>query len=285
MQDWQGLEGEGHGRAALVLGNGPSRDGREDVIRRFQGILIACNGYWKEFTRDPDYTVAFDRPPIEDFLRHAPENLSLLVPDPFGAPATKKVPDDVWVAQAHRTGTLWRARPFCSNQVWSQGLGTYCTVVWSDGGPIRYMKSTQHILSPGNGWHPRIIGWGNLSGMIAFQLAMMLGCDPIYLLGIDVAGVAREDGTVRLTARCPDRDPLDRWTVRREHTEEVVPGWHRPVDWQDTPSRHWRDLIGCGAELGRSVLRLCGGGSLDWVPEATEVDSACREQTPRPHTD
>jgi len=273
----------------MVLGNGPSRDGMADAIAAFDGVLIACNGFWMEGIRDPDWTVAFDgkdhgdrRGPIRQFVEDAPDHLQLIVPDPVGCPSTRKVARTVWERAEQRSGGVILATPFCANAIWSQDHGTYCTVVWVEGERIGRLREQLHQVAPGHGWHPRQLGWGNLSGFIAMQLAVMLGCNPIYLLGIDVSGRAREDGTVGLTARCPDRDPLVKtgsWTVRKSEAVEVRPGWWQPAGWQDTPLNHWRDLIGSSHELGHQVYRVCDGGALDWVPVATTVP--CQVPSPR----
>lgn len=261
LADWCALEGAEAGHPCLVLGNGPSRDGRDDWIRSFPGPLIACNTFWDEGIRWPDYVASFDKTPVEDTLKRAPEAL-LVVPDPRSNPATKKVSEEAWELVPARPIPTYRATPYSSSMHFHAEHGAYMVSAWREGGRL-FQENVR--VRHGNDWHPLKLAWGNLSGMLAIQLAVVLGCRPIYLLGIDVAGSAREDGTVRLTARCPSRDGNPSWTVPKDATREVEPGAFQPDGW-DTHLRFWRDLIGACDGLGHPVRRLSGDGALSWVP-------------------
>ena len=48
------------GERVLIVGNGPSRVGREELIYSWDGPVIGCNGLWRFVGRRFDALVCFD---------------------------------------------------------------------------------------------------------------------------------------------------------------------------------------------------------------------------------
>lgn len=205
VNSWPPMQ-EGIGRPALVVGNGPSRSGREDLIHKFPGVRIGCNSVWKhEWAKDLvwDWLVCWDNTQIADILNGGHQHAKRLC---FLGKKFNSVAKLMDLTQV--------PKPICS----------FLPFVDTEWGKMASWKIEQGPI-------------GSLTGFTAFNLAWVLGCAPIFLLGIDsTKGTSCESEWVGYR---------DGHQPRRDHLTT------------------WRLLTTlCPAK----VLRAAAGGALDWLP-------------------
>lgn len=252
-RSWRDLDGEAAGRVAVVVGNGPSRRGRWKVLRQAiaadRAVVIACNAYWREQHRDrwpsSDYLVCYDGRQAE---MAAPKAFSrILVPEQRDDPVRCELEPDA----CHRTYVA---------------------------APHKGTADVPDYLDPA--WHPRVAALGNLSGLLAFQLALLLGCRRVRLLGVDCAGIL-SGGRVSLSSvgeGTPGYGPGDAPLAACVPVGEAM----LPRQWEQTRSC-WRALTRRAEDLGVHVTRMTDGGALDWIevePAAEGAWPSTRSRTP-----
>ena len=79
MRHFRELEGAANGRAALVIGNGPSRMG--ETIDDARLVTIACNAFWRDGETAFDYLACYDAPQSVAALREGPPGMQIIVPE------------------------------------------------------------------------------------------------------------------------------------------------------------------------------------------------------------
>jgi len=236
MNHWRELEGTAQGRDVLVIGNGPSRIGHAIDDRRL--LTIACNAYWREAV--PDFLVCYDAPQTRMALADGPKGLNLLVPeqrdDTVKVDVLPEDEDRVWEVAPHQGGGIW---------------------------------TIDEMHRPG--WSPLQLSIGNLSGPLAYQVALVLRPRAIYLHGMDCSGILAKGGeSVRLSAfddSTPGYGPglVPRQFVRTQTLAPMAWELHRTL---------WHDLTRWGADHGIKTYRVRDAGALDWL----EVRHPCPDR-------
>lgn len=240
MKNWTVLAGMMGGRDLVVVGNGPSRLGRGDwlVAAQHSGhAIVACNAYWRELgVPEPDYLACYEAQQAELALK-ARRGTKIVVPQ--------------------------------------QGLDPICTVFTSEADD-RYLYEAAPYRGAGDWervvdeqWWPGALGVGNLSGLMAYQLAMILRPRAVYLFGVDCCGLtlAGSDQVVLSAidgapgygpARAPAR-------LMRGGVKTPAPG-----SWDQYRSL-WRALTRRAEQAGIPTFRVADAGALDWI----EVKDPC----------
>lgn len=109
---------------------------------------------------------------------------------------------------------------------------------------------------------PSEIAYGNLSGYLAFQLAILLGAREVYFYGMDVGGQRGDDGLVHV--RAPGWAEYGAPAIPPSLCEEVE-GALVPRGWVPR-LRFWRSLTDWAAARGISCWRLRNAGAMTWLP-------------------
>ena len=149
------LKNSGKGRRAFVLGNGPSlRD--MDLSALKNEITIASNGAYKAFQEwgfTPDYLLFED---IEQTEIRGQDIRNIDGPLKIAA-----------IYNAHGIARPWNDLLFMNARLADEAY-------WTDPG-IQFSRDFSHSVY-----------LGSTISYIALQLAYHLGCDPVYLIGVDM---------------------------------------------------------------------------------------------------
>ncbi len=246
MRPWGALRGTDE-RDALVIGNGPSRatDHARAVIESWPGTVIACNAYCREAPRAPDYTCCLDAQQVEAACDWAL---------PIDAPAPRTGRGGLPVVVAPPAGTF-RIRP-------DPGLVDALGPMVVETPPMQCnatgrepVDTDAHVL-------------GNLSGQVAFQLALHLGARRVDLCGIDGSGTMRADGRVLTSAVAPEVPGYAGASAPRAGCDELADGTFVPRGWR-TSIQVWRSLVRAAEARGVTVRRVLPVGALDFVESFT----------------
>jgi hypothetical protein len=220
------------------------------LVAAERAIVVACNAYWRDVHHErwpeSDYLVCYDGQQASLASRRS--TARLIVPEQRDDPVICDIEPDAmrrtYVATPHK------------------GTADECD-----------------FLDPT--WHPRVRALGNLSGLLAFQLALILGAKVIRLLGVDCAGIlsgdrvtvsAVEDGTFGYG---PNDAPVSACVQIGDAL--------MPRSWEQTRG-YWRALTRRADDLGVRVLRMGDGGALDWIKSDRAAEAAwpsTRLRTPR----
>jgi hypothetical protein len=242
VRSWGELRGTDQ-RDALVVGNGPSRatDQARRAIESWHGTLIACNAYAREAPVAPDYTCCIDAPQIDATAEWA---LPLDRPPPRtgrGALPVVVVPQPGYFLAQPDPDLLDALGPMvvAAPPMRCNATGTESVDV------------DAHVL-------------GNLSGQVAFQLALHLGARRVVLCGIDGSGTMRSDGRVRTSAVAPEVAGYSGASAPRAACDELADGTFVPRGWR-TSIQVWRSLVRAAEARGVVVRRVLPVGALDFV--------------------
>jgi hypothetical protein len=238
VKKWTDIGEPEHEHDILVVGNGPSRVGRADLIRAFQnkGAVIGCNSCWKDGDWSPDWLVCFDKEQAKLALRET--TLRVVAPRRDFRPEFQ-LPEEWWRAYQDR---LWAIDPYSDR--------------------IPSANHDKRFRLP-QGWSPEGLALGNLSGLLAFQFAAVLKARRVFLLGIDAGGTLSH-GRVKLSACDPSWNGYGNHDIARTHCEEVGRACV-PRGWQGTRI-FWRLLHEWAGTRGIEVRRLTDDGSLSFIP-------------------
>lgn len=241
----------------LVCGNGPSLTEQDDlVILEFQewGSVIGCNSFWKLPVSMPDYLVCYDTQQLI-FAAEGTSIPKLFTPDRKGTGRIQGMElgesfETLYARHLHRVHLF----PLRSPVMPERGFE------WP-------------------GWRPRRDGFmGNLSGLMAFQLAIALGAGSVFLLGMDVGGIHAHGG-VRLSACDPGWNGYANHKLGEQFCEEVG-GVPVPRGWRDK-LKFWRALTDWSTQQGTAVYRLQDTGAMTWLPVRTpDAESNPHERVP-----
>jgi hypothetical protein len=231
MNHWRELEGAAEGRDVLVIGNGPSRVGHAIDDPRL--LTIACNAYWREAV--PDFLVCYDAPQSVAALEGGSCSLNLIVPEQREEQVvfTPKPIDEhrIWEVSPHQGGGNW--------------FGVYSNPSWS---PLKRAL-------------------GNLAGLLAYQVALIMRPRAIYLHGMDCAGIVEGD-RVRLSAIDEKTAGYGPSTVPFDAIQGAA-----PRSW-DQYRTLWHALTRWGMDRGIPTFRVRDAGALDWL----EVRHPCPDR-------
>ncbi len=247
LNDWDGFAHKVRGTDVLVVGNGPSLHRDAAMLPRFEGVVIACNSYWRNELRwrnyrRPDYLVCYDVD--QAVLALHSTNEIVVVPD-------------ICIAGPHRRHANDTSIPeelLCANRqrivVITPFLGGFPD------------KGDTLNLTEG--------AWGNLSGYLAFQFAWRMWVRKIYLLGMDVSGVRDGDGRVTISASDSSWEGYGHARLAPRHCVDVEgrgpdSDWQMPRGWVQK-QRFWKDLTDRVTTLGVEVRRASDSGALHWIP-------------------
>lgn len=253
MRELAEVEGSATGVDVLVVGNGPSRLDAEEEIVGFPGQVVACNSFWRHGIRRVDYLVTLDRHQAYLALGEEarPSWETLAIPEhhlpwsPLRSASRKLDPswfegvEDRILALPYRTASvdkfareLRRGLPFWPSKPREQAGGFA----------------------------------GNLSGFLAFELAMVLAPRRIFLLGLDVSGRPTGEGAVVSTTACEPRwEGYEAHPVPRERCRQLDDGSLQPLGWRQYEEL-WRELSRIAVEAGIEVLRVRATGAMTWLP-------------------
>ncbi len=217
------------GKRAFLVGNGPSIN-RQDLNRMRDDVVFACNSFYLKYgdlTFRPTYHAVEDRLVAEDNS----EELSALD---------------------------------CSTKLTSFDLRKF---IRPDQRTV-YFNFVRHYMADSNPRFPRFsfdagdkVYWGGTVLYMCIQLAAFMGCDPIYLIGVDlsynVPKTVIADGS-KLTSTEDD--------VNHFHPAYFGKGkrWHVPH-----PERMGRCFERAAEILGKKGVRLINatdGGNLNAIP-------------------
>jgi hypothetical protein len=228
MRNWTELADVFAGRDVMVIGNGPSRVGHEDVIGRSSMPLIGCNAVWREFV--PTYLVCYEAKQAELALKHVARN-DIIVPqqglDPVCTVLTSEKDDDrVFEAAPHRGAGDW-----------------------------------ERVID--QAWWPTSLGVGNLAGLLAYQLAMVGRARSVYLFGVDCCGLTLA-GSDQVALSAIDGAPG--YGPARAPARAMVGGPRTPAPegWDQYRSL-WRALTRRAEDAGIKTFRALDAGALDWL--------------------
>jgi len=231
----------------LVMGNGPSRIGMQAYAEEWKArgwLLCGCNSYvldehengWPE----ADYLVCYDVPQIELALRLMAPGRRVLCPSsslPIPQGNTQQITRKLYEAHLHRIVVLPHYKAW-----------------WE---PKHLVFPELHL--------GRLMVMGELSGYIAFQLAVHLGTMLIGLLGMDVAGRTTSEGRIRTSCFDPRTPGYEHQNMGTSRTEELGGDWHQPKGWAEK-TKMWRVLYEWAEGRGAKVRRLLDVGALTFVP-------------------
>lgn len=251
LTPWQAWSGRWRGEDALVVGNGPSRLGHDDVIAGWPGPVVACNAYWMRNVRAPEALVCYDSKQSDAALASGiSEQWSLFVPEQT-SPSVNLTVD-----------------PTPGSRVF-------------EASPHRPTAQPQDVAVPG--WEPDVMAVGAFSGMLAFQLAWIAGAETISLLGIDVSGMIQPaDGTVRLSAIDEDVPGYRHQHSNVEACRQLAADAMVPGDWDDALAM-WAALTAVAKQRGIRVYRAVSGGALGWVETRCLRGTDPRQPEALPH--
>jgi hypothetical protein len=235
MRNWTELHGCFAGRDVLVVGNGPSRMGHDDVLLRFDGSVIACNAYWRDAKREADVLVCYEAKQTEAALRGT-FNTPILVPqqglDPVATVFTSEKEDRLIEAAPHRGSGAW-----------------------------------EDVID--EQWWPTALALGNLSGLLAYQLAMVGRARAVYLFGVDCCGLRIAGSDQVLLSAIDERTPG--YGPARVPARAVGRGDRPAPDGWDQYRSLWRALTRRADAAGIPTYRALDAGALDWL----EVKDPC----------
>lgn len=237
MRSWTKLEGKAVGRAALVVGNGPSRLGLGGLIHHAAAdglFIVGCNAYWRELLPEPDALVCYDGTQSEAAANQARGSYPIVVPEQRDSPVRVLVESD------------------------------------------RYLEATPHIgtakandaLRPD--WWPSEAALGSFSGMLAYQVAMLSGASSIFLLGIDNCGKLLLSTTENLKPRVQmsavgELTPGYSGNVVESDRLRYWQGRFMPDGWVDHLGL-WSAMIRRAEQRGVKTFLANSGSALDWLP-------------------
>lgn len=241
MRSWTDLRNELILRAmddALVIGNGPSRVGQEDLLHDLAAktFTVACNAYWREgYLPDPDLLVCYD-----------------------GAQASLAIP---WLqSDSTRRLLVPEQRDTAVKFDEPAGLGH----VIYEAFPHRATVDCRHVEVASWDGTPEFLG--NLAGLLAYQAALVCGAKRVFLLGMDCGGSLARD-RVELSVFGGEVPGYDHGEVPTSQCD-MVGATAVPHSWQQTRLL-WRALTQRAAELGTETFRAAPGGALDWLDVRT----------------
>ncbi len=255
-RNWRSQFNVETGCPVLVLGNGPSLVEEEslrlwDEFASSWGSVIGCNLAWnlarKHGIDQPDYLVTFDKQQAHLALEHTDIQQIL---SPYRPGSQFQVPDETVDRYGDR---LVFINPYGEK--------------WPREDDVKV-------------WRPdRSPGYGHLSGLMAFQWAMMLGARTIYLLGMDLGGIQSGD-RVALSAFDSTWPGYAFTQIGPRSCRDV--GWvKQPLGWLRTQELWWQ-FTARAEELGYEVYRLADTGAMVWLktqtPDAEQPASS--EQLP-----
>jgi len=241
MRPWMQLKDTFAGRDVVVVGNGPSRVGRSERLHAWADagkFLIACNAYWRDReTPGADYLVCYEAAQAEAALAGDPEARVLVAQQ--GADPLCTMREGFLYDGDH----LYEAAPLHGAGDWEAALD--------------------------DAWWPTVLALGNLSGLLAYQLAMVGRPRAVYLFGVDCCGltVAGSDQVV-LSAI----DGAPGYGPARAPARAMVGGPKTPMPegWDQYRSL-WRALTRRAEQAGIPTFRALDAGALDWL----EVKDPC----------
>lgn len=209
------------------------------TLRSFAGTVIACNAYWFDCERAPDYLVCLDADQIERAARWVQRTVAstrLVVP---------------------RDGTF-STRP---DRELLDSLGEW----------VVEMPELTHAATQINRKGGLI---GAFAGQVAFQLAMHLAPRLITLVGVDVSGRMNESGRVSLSSVPAFMPGYESQEVAVSECVQLAGGLRQPTqpDGWRSAVQVWRSLIAEASARGIKVERAEPFGALDFVPASGDVD-------------
>lgn len=240
MRNWRALEGCMSGRDAMVVGNGPSRIGHDDLIDRAldRGFaVVACNAYWRDAKRAADFLVCHEARQAEAALIGAPPGTPIVVPQ--------------------------------------QGLDPVCMVLASEVDAERIFEAAPHFAAGdwerwvNDAWWPTDCAVGNLAGLLAYQLAMVGRPRAVYLFGVDCCGLRLPGSDQVLLSAIDERTPG--YGPARVPARAVTRGDRPAPDGWDQYRSLWRALTRRAEQGGIPTYRVADAGALDWL----EVKDPC----------
>jgi hypothetical protein len=246
VRHWGELRGTDQ-RDALVVGNGPSRatTRAQDAIAGWHGSVIACNAYAREAQVAPDYTCCLDWLQVEVVADWA-------LPVDAPPPRTSRGALPVLVMPPAHT---------CVRQPDPDLVDALGPMV-VESAPIEYAATGREQVDV----DARVLG--NLSGQVAFQLALHLGARRVDLCGIDGSGTMRPDGRVLTSAVPPEVPGYAGASAPRQACDELADGTFVPRGWK-TSIQVWRSLVRAAEARGVMVRRVLPVGALDFVESLT----------------
>ncbi len=148
------LKGSGAGKPCFIIGNGPSLK-QTDIFRLNNEITIAANGAYKAFN---DWGFAASYLLFEDVEQTE-----------IRGPEIRHINGPLKIAALHNAYAI--ARPWKDLLFMNARLAD--DAYWDDPG-IQFSRD-----------FPQTVYLGSTITYIALQLAYFLGCDPVYLVGVD----------------------------------------------------------------------------------------------------
>lgn len=243
MRRWTALAGAARGRITLIVGNGPSRRGMNALVHlaaQDGAFIVGCNAYWREPLPTPDLLVCYDALQADATLR-ATRDFQVLVPEQ----RSPEVAVDPSLASDPRL---------------------------LEAAPHRATGKADDAIDPG--WSPAVVALGNLSGLLAYQAALIAGASAIYLLGVDCAGIvlSGSGGVREVLLSAVDERTQGYGPARVPRDATIGPDdAARPIAWDQYRST-WRALTRHAEQRGVETYRAVAAGALDWL----EVKPPCR---------
>ena len=245
MDNWADLDGRERDRDVLVVGNGPSRKSRAAEVRAFWrdrwGVVVGCNAYWREPLLPPaDYLVCYEAFQAQAAMHAAPAGTTIVLPDQSGPSACQ-----VDQRSVDPTRRVVEIAPLRGSGDWEAAMP--------------------------EGWWPTDLAVGNLSGILAYQLAMVMRPRAIYLIGVDCCGLTRVGSDQVVLSAIGDDTPG--YGPSSVPARAIRPGRHAMPEGWDQYRSLWRALTRAAEAGGIPTYRVVDAGALDWI----EVKHPCPE--------
>ena len=228
-------------RTVLVVGNGPSRVNRAQVVHnaRSRAWIIGCNaGYCLDPMLPPaEIIVAYDGAQANLVAHGYMKTYAAHVPDPIMVVPEQRETCVQFDEPAHLADRIFEAKP----HVGTVEPGVFANAKWN---PLDARA------------------YGNLSGLLAYQVALLCGAERVFLLGMDCGGRLAGD-QVELSAVGKDVPGYDHGDVPASSCAQIGEAY-LPPQWGATRSL-WRALTKRAEELGTQTFLAAPGGALDWL--------------------